>query len=58
MVLENQLHWQGATNPRIRARVQHEFEELFSPQAEDWRLKALADADQAFEGILEAEGYI
>jgi hypothetical protein len=58
IVLENQLYWHGAANPRVGAHIQQAFDELFSPQAEDWRVKAIADADQAFEGILKAEGYI
>jgi len=58
MVLENQLQWYGAANDRIASQVRHEFEELFNPQAFRWREKAIADADQAFVGILKAEGYI
>lgn len=58
MVLENQLYWYGASSESTRARVQREFEELFYPSEDRWRAKAVADADQAFLGILRAEGYI
>lgn len=58
MVQENRLHWYGATNGNIESRVKHEFEELFNPSAKDWKEKAVADADQAFSGILKSEGYI
>ena len=57
MVHENRLRQQGAGNDRIRAQVEHGFEELFNPSALDWKEKAVADGDQAFEGILTAEGY-
>ena len=58
MALENQLHWHGAANDRLAAQVKHDFEELFNPAAPDWRKKAVQDSDQAFEGILGAEGFI
>jgi uncharacterized protein with NRDE domain len=58
MVQENRLHWYGAANERIRAQVKHDFEELFNPSALDWKEKAVADADQAFSGILNGEGYL
>jgi hypothetical protein len=58
MTLENQAFWFGTRQPRTRARIERDFLELFYPQAEDWQIKAVADADQAFEGILKAEGYL
>jgi hypothetical protein len=36
----------------------HEFDELFYPTEPSWFEKAQADARQAFEGILKAEGYL
>ena len=57
MVLENQLHWYGATNPTVQAWVRREFEELYFPTEEKWRAKCILDARQAFEGILRAEGF-
>jgi hypothetical protein len=57
MVHENRLRCHGARNDRIRMQVKQGFEELFNPSALDWKEKAVADADQAFEGILTAEGY-
>jgi len=58
MIHENRLYWHDATNDRIREQVKHDFEELFNPSAFGWKEKAVADADQAFEGILRAEGFI
>jgi hypothetical protein len=58
MIFENQVHWFGAANPRIHGLVAREFQELFGPLEEKWRAKAVADADQAFAGILRAEGFI
>jgi hypothetical protein len=58
MTLENQAYWYGTANGVIQARIEHNFLEAFYPRSETWREKAVADADQAFEGILKAEGYI
>ncbi len=58
MVFENRLYWQGATSANLTKRVKLDFEELFNPAAEDWRKKAVADADRAFAGILKAEDYM
>jgi hypothetical protein len=55
---ENRAYWHGTKNGHILARTKQGFEELFHPSAADWRVKAVADADQAFAGILKAEGYI
>ena len=49
---------QGAANEKLAAQVKHDFEELSNPIASDWRVKAVADADQAFDGILKAKCYI
>ena len=57
MIHENRAYWHGAGNENIHARVKHGFEELFHPEARDWREKAVADADRAFRGILKAEGF-
>ena len=58
MMFENQIYWHGASNSGAQKRIQHDFQELFVPQEEKWRTKAVADADQAFSGILNAEGFI
>ena len=55
MIHENRLYWHGALNDQIRQQVVQDFEELFNPSADDWKEKAVADADQAFAGILKAE---
>lgn len=57
MVHENRLYWHGARDAVITETVKRDFEELFNPSAQDWKGKAIADADQAFEGILDAYGY-
>ncbi len=57
-ILENQVYWHGARNPILRAYVARDFGELFNPAEEAWRSKAIADARQAFEGILHAEGFL
>jgi hypothetical protein len=58
MVFENRLYWQGAASDKVAAQVKRDFEALFNPDERDWRIKAMADADRAFEGILRAEGYV
>jgi len=58
MHYENALRHQKDVNPKIAAMVEVHFEELFNPKEEKWKKKAVADGDQAFEGILRFEGYI
>ena len=58
MIFENQFYWYGASDHAVKQRVLVDFQELFFPQEEKWRRKAVADADQAFQGILNAEGYL
>jgi len=57
MIFENRFYWHGARSDKIARRIKHDFEDLFNPIDTDWRLKAVADADQAFFGILKADGY-
>jgi hypothetical protein len=57
IALESQAYGFGCSNEKTLNRVKQDFQEVFFPQAEDWQIKAVADADQAFEGILNAEGY-
>ena len=57
IIHENRVHWHGAANKALRRKVKRDFEALFSPSEGDWREKALADARQAFNGILTAEGF-
>ncbi len=57
MIHENRLHWYNTPHDLIRKQIQRDFEELFNPSASDWKAKAVADADLAFEGILSAEGF-
>jgi hypothetical protein len=57
MIHENRAYWRGAINEKILAQAKHGFEELFNPSAQNWKQKAVADADRAFSGILAAEGF-
>jgi hypothetical protein len=58
MIHENRAYWYGTRNESLLAKAKHGFKELFYPEAKDWREKAVKDGDQAFSGILKAEGYI
>ena len=53
-VMDKQLSDHGAKNETIARAVRREYEELFFPAETRWREKALADARQAFNGILSA----
>ena len=56
MILANQMRRHG-TAEGAHERLNAEFRELFFPQEAAWQAKAIADARQAFESILRAEGY-
>lgn len=58
MIHENRAYWHGARDEELLAQAKYGFEELFNPEAEDWKEKAAADAERAFDGILKAEGMI
>jgi len=58
MIHENRSFWYGAGNNGLLADAKKDFEELFNPSAQDWKEKAVTDAEQAFAGILKAEEYI
>ena len=58
MIHENRAYWYGTKNEKLLAKAKYGFEELFNPEAIDWKEKAVADGNQAFQGILKAEGYI
>lgn len=58
MIQENQWFWYGAGSRQVEEGVRVEFLESFSPSEVRWREKAVADADQAFRGILKMEGFI
>ncbi|MBT3391049.1 MAG: DUF2817 domain-containing protein [Chloroflexi bacterium] len=57
MIFENQVHWHAATNEAVVRRAKADFSALFSPLEKNWRLKAIADARQAFDGILRDQGF-
>jgi hypothetical protein len=54
--LENSLRWFGGSDA-AREWIKREYDELFMPSDPKWWQKVQADARQAFEGILSAEGY-
>lgn len=58
MIHENRAYWHGAVNEKVHAEAKRGFEELFNPSAADWKEKAVNDAEQAYEGILKAEGFL
>jgi hypothetical protein len=58
MVIENQLHHYGARSEAAARWVRREFTALYHPDDLRWWDKARADARQAFEGILRAEGFL
>lgn len=53
-ILENQMRHHGAVSPQAEGQVCAEYDELFLPVEQKWRENAIADARQAFEGILSA----
>ncbi|MCA1899543.1 MAG: M14 family metallopeptidase [Chloroflexi bacterium] len=55
-VFENCLRRHGGSDA-IRKWMKREYDELFVPSDPKWLKKAEADARQAFEGILRAEGF-
>ncbi len=58
LILENQMHWSGTRSQRAQERIERDFAEMHYPTEARWREKAVADARQAFEGILGAEGFL
>ena len=56
-VFENTLRWFGGSDA-AREWMKREYDELFVPADPKWWQKAQADARQAFDGILSAEGYL
>ena len=56
-VYENTLRWFGGHNV-AREWMKNKYDELFMPSDPKWWKKAKADARQAFDGILSAEGYL
>jgi len=58
MIHENRSFWHGAGSDNLLVRAKKGLEELFNPSSHAWKEKAVKDAEQAFEGILKADGYI
>jgi hypothetical protein len=58
MIFENQGYWFGVKKDRVRNRILDDFRELFYPEEDAWRKKAVSDADRAFRGILTAKGFM
>jgi hypothetical protein len=58
MVMENQVHHYGAQSDAAARWMRREFTALYRPEDQRWWDRAKADARQALEGILRAEGFI
>jgi hypothetical protein len=58
MILESQLYAHGTKDEWAASKIRNEFEELYYPKEQKWRNKALADCQQAYEGILSAYGIL
>lgn len=58
MINENRYFHYGAVSKRAGFQAKKDFEELFNPQDESWREKAMEDSRRAFTGILHAEGFL
>ncbi len=55
LVFENQAYWHGAS-PAAQRRIDQAFLALFAPRDPTWRQGAIAQARQAFIGVLRAFG--
>ncbi|HWS23584.1 MAG TPA: M14 family metallopeptidase [Anaerolineales bacterium] len=58
MIFESQNYAFPSRSARTDRFVRRWFKELYFPEELKWRSKALVDAKQAFEGILNAYGYL
>lgn len=58
MIFESQNFAYPSPSARTDRLVRHWFKELYFPASLKWRVKALEDARQAFEGILKSYAYI
>ena len=56
IVFENHLYWYGG-NDATRRKVCSEYDQLYSPPDLNWLEQAQQDCRQAFEGVLQAEGF-
>ncbi len=56
LVFENRAFWYGASEA-ARQKIATEFTALFYPQDPAWQRQAVAQARQAFEGVLRAFGF-
>ncbi|MBU2610415.1 MAG: hypothetical protein KJ606_05650 [Chloroflexi bacterium] len=54
-ILTKEIKW---NKKPARKWIEAEFLEFYAPSEPAWLEKAKADARQAFEGILKAEGYL
>lgn len=58
LVNEKRLHHYGAVSARAEKKARHDYNEQYYPVETKWRETVLKDARQAFEGILQSEGFI
>lgn len=58
MIFENQRFKYGSQAIQAEQTIRNRFLELYFPNSWSWQKKALVDCRQAFEGILNFEGFI
>jgi hypothetical protein len=58
MIFENQAYHHGTTSEQLKSVMRKEILEMYFPQSNRWREKAILDCRQAYTGVLSAEGYI
>jgi hypothetical protein len=58
MIFENQAFRNGTTLKRTESQIKQELFEMYLPDEDQWKEKALADCRQAYSGILRAEKFI
>jgi len=58
MIFENQVYHHGAESDRLASWVREEIVNMYFPQEEEWREKALGDCRQGFAGVLASRGFL
>lgn len=58
IIEENRLYWNGSNSEKDGKYIKDSYVELFYPKSEKWRLKAVNDFRQGFEGVLKSEGVL
>ena len=53
IILENQAHFHGCSEPPVCADVERNFRELFNPSDTAWRLQVMQEAALVFGALQE-----